>query len=80
MVWRNSWSAPTCVTSHARYGIYVLALFNREREWVPLEEGPRIDSTQMLGILQKRAEEILDLRLDISGLEVVLIHFSSPAG
>jgi hypothetical protein len=64
---------------HARYGIYVLALFNREREWVPLEEGPRIGSTQMLGILQKRAQEILDLRLDISGLEVVLIHFSSPA-
>jgi hypothetical protein len=65
---------------HARYGVYVLALFNREREWVPLEEGPRINSTQVLGILRKRVEEILDVRLDISGLEVVLIHFSSPGG
>lgn len=64
---------------HARYGIYVLALFNREREWEPLEAGPRIDSTQMLGILHKRVKEILDARLDISGLEVVLIHFSSHA-
>ena len=65
--------------SKARYGIYVLAQFNRRREWVPLD-GPRIDSAQMLGILQKRAQQILDLRLDISGLEVVLIHFFAQAG
>lgn len=64
---------------HARYGIYVLALFNRERKWVPLDEGSRINSTQLLGILQKRSKEILGERLDISGLEVVLIHFSSAA-
>jgi hypothetical protein len=65
---------------HARYGIYVLALFNCQREWLPLEEGPRIDSTQLLSILRKRMKDILDARLDISGLEIVLIHFSSPTG
>jgi hypothetical protein len=64
---------------HARYGIYVLALFKREREWMSLEDGAPIDSSQMLGFLHKRVQEILDLRLDISGLEVVLIHFSSPS-
>ncbi|MEO7932214.1 MAG: hypothetical protein ABIT76_03545 [Chthoniobacterales bacterium] len=63
---------------HARYGIYVLALFNRNRRWEPLGEGLRIDSEQMHAMLRKRAEEIQEMRPDISGLEIVLIHFSSP--
>ena len=62
----------------ARYGIYVLALFRREKTWVPLEGGPRIDCEQMLAILRNRVEEILTARADIAGLEVVLIHFSPP--
>jgi hypothetical protein len=44
-----------------------------------LEDGARIDSSQMLGFLHNRVPEILNLRFDTSGLEVVLIHFSSPA-
>ncbi|MBA2412241.1 MAG: hypothetical protein H0V63_05380 [Burkholderiaceae bacterium] len=63
----------------ARYGIYVLALFNRDRKWEPLEEGPRINSEQMLGVLQRRIDDILVDRADIAGLEVLLIHFSLPA-
>lgn len=62
----------------ARYGIYVLALFKRDRKWEPLNEGPRIDCEQMLAVLRKRIEEILAVRADIAGLEVVLIHFSPP--
>src|SRR5439155_3284354 len=53
---------------HARYGIYLLALFNCQREWLPLEEGPRIDSSQLVSILRERMKDILDARLDISGL------------
>jgi hypothetical protein len=64
----------------ARYGIYVLALFERERKWEPLQQGPRIDSEQMLALLRKRIEEILADRIDIADLGVVLIHFSSPTG
>ena len=63
---------------HARHGIYVLARFNRERRWKSLEEGPLINSEQMLAVLQKRIEEILAVRIDIAGLKVALIHFSPP--
>ena len=63
---------------HARYGIYVLALFNRDRKWEPLEAGPRIDSEQMLAVLRKRIEEILELRSILPDLEVVLISFCPP--
>jgi hypothetical protein len=60
----------------ARYGIYVLALFNRARKWGPIEKGPRINSEQMLEVLRKRIEEILAVRVDIAGLDVVLIDFA----
>jgi hypothetical protein len=62
--------------SRARYGIYVLALFNRERKWEPLEKGLRMDWEQMLDVLRKRLNEILASRIDIAGIEIVLIHFS----
>ena len=61
-----------------RYGIYVLALFKRDRKWEPFEEGSRIDCEQMLAVLRKRIEEILAVQADLAGLEVVLIHFSPP--
>jgi len=60
----------------ARYGIYVLALFKGTRTWESLEASPRIDSEQMLAVLQSRAQEILATRVDIAGLEIVLLHFS----
>ena len=64
----------------ARYGIYVLALFDRERKWEPLQQGPRINSEHVLALLRKRIEEILAARIDIADLGVVLIHFSPPGG
>jgi hypothetical protein len=62
----------------ARYGIYVLALFRRNRTWDPLEAGSRINCDQMLTVLRNRVEKILAARADIAGLEIVLIHFSPP--
>lgn len=62
----------------ARYGIYVLAVFSRGRKWEPLECGPRVDVQQMFALLQNRASQIVDARLDIAGLEIVLIDFSPP--
>ena len=62
----------------ARYGIYVLARFDRGRKWDSLDSGPRIDSDQMLAVLRERIKTILATRTDIAGLEVVLIHFSPP--
>lgn len=62
----------------ARYGIYVLALFNRDRKWDSLNGGPRINCEQMLAILRQKSKEILQNRLGVSGLEILLIHFSPP--
>lgn len=63
----------------SRYGIYILALFKRDRTWEPPGQGPRIDSEQMLNFIRTRIAEILAARADIAGLEVVVIHFSPPA-
>ena len=62
----------------ARNGVYVLALFNRDRKWESLDGGRRINCDEMLAILIARARDILRVRADIAGLEVVLIHFSPP--
>lgn len=62
----------------ARYGIYVLALFERSHRWRPLNGGTLIDCEQMVSILSKRIQEILAARANIAGLEVVLIHFGPP--
>jgi hypothetical protein len=62
----------------ARYGIYVLALFNCDRRWQAVDEGPRLDYEQMFCVLRARIDEILATRADIAGLELVLIHFSPP--
>jgi hypothetical protein len=62
----------------ARFGLYVLALFNRKRLWVPLAEGPRIGCAEVFAILQQRVADVLATRSDIAGLDVVLILFSSP--
>jgi hypothetical protein len=63
----------------ARYGIYVLGLFDRDRKWDALEAGPRIGSEQVLNLLQNRSREILKARPDIAGLEVIMFCFAPPS-
>ncbi len=63
----------------ARYGIYVLALFERSHRWRPLNGGTWIYCEQLHDVLRNRAREILAERGDIAGLEVLLFHFS-PSG
>jgi hypothetical protein len=62
----------------ARFGLYVLALFNRKRLWDPLGEGRRVGADAVVAILQERIAHILSTRADIAGLDIVLIHFSPP--
>jgi len=63
---------------NARYGIYVLALFNHDRWWKATEDQSRLDSADLLLMLQRQRDEILRKRPDIAGLEIVLIDFSPP--
>jgi len=64
--------------SRSRYGIYVLAIFNRDRRWESLGGGPRLDCDGVFAVLKAEARSILASRPDLSGLEVMLVHFSPP--
>jgi hypothetical protein len=63
--------------SKARYGVYLLALFDRNRTW-RADDQKILNADDVVAILEGRAADILKERLDIAGLKVLLIHFSSP--
>jgi hypothetical protein len=64
--------------SRARYGIYVLALFKRQRRWDSPEGGQQLNCDDVVSHLKAEAQSILQSHPDLCGLEVMLIHFSPP--
>lgn len=62
----------------ARYGIYLLGLFDRKRRWRDTN-GALIDADRVVTILRERARTLVEERSDVLGVEVVMIDFSEPA-
>lgn len=62
----------------ARFGIYVLALFKRDRKWRSLDGSEWMNADKVVALLKARADSIAQSRSDISALDVILIHFSAP--
>ncbi len=61
----------------ARYGIYALAQFNKERTWKDDKSGSLIDAPALVEALQARADEIVKSRPDIHQIKVINICFTN---
>ena len=59
----------------SRYGIYALALFNKERTWKDTS-GNLVDAHCMVSMLQARAAQIVSTRPDIHQVKVISVCFS----
>jgi hypothetical protein len=62
----------------ARYGIYVLALFNPDWKRRSLDRKHWVYNDEILKILQERLQAILGERADIEEVEIVVINFEAP--
>lgn len=62
----------------ARYGIYVLALFNSRHTWNARDGTSRLRIDEIIQSLRDKADEILKARRDILDLEITSIDFSPP--
>lgn len=62
----------------ARYGIYVLALFNPDWKRRSFDRKNWVYNDEILAILQERLREKLADRVDIEKVEIVLINFALP--
>jgi hypothetical protein len=64
--------------ANVRFGIYVIGTTSPTRRW-ELSDGRRIDLSELVSVLQKRASELVAERSnEVYGLEVVGIDFSDP--
>ncbi len=62
--------------ANARFGIYVLATFNRLIKKESFDRKSLLDCNNVLDELQTKAKAILSIHADVAGLQVIMIHFS----
>jgi len=61
-----------------RYGIYLLGYIGRQRQWNHPTEHRRIDLSELIGMIERKAQELEQTRLDIAEIRVIAIDFTVP--
>ena len=61
-----------------RYGIYLLGYIGRQIQWNHPTEHRRIDLSELIGMIERKAQELEQTRLDIAEIRVIAIDFTVP--
>jgi len=62
-----------------RYGIYLLGYIGRQRHWNHPTEQRRIDLSELIRIIERKAQELEQTRLDIAKIRVIAVDFTVPS-
>ena len=62
----------------SQYGILLLGHISEKATWEDQKRNLTFNFNELINDLKKEAKNILDTRMDIKGLEVIGLNFSSP--
>jgi hypothetical protein len=62
-----------------RYGIYLLGYIGRQGHWNHPTEHRRIDLSELVRMIERKAQELEQTRLDIAEIRVIAVDFTAPS-